>query len=102
MQNKDKIIIEALPERFEQLELSFNSKPLSLQERFDLFRKVVNEAFDALIVELADTIYNDMQRAVITVSEGKRDNLTFPVSVRVDDWLIYDEKQKRGKGIFMG
>ena len=97
MQNKDKIIIEALPERFEQLELSFNSKPLSLQERFDLFRKVVNEAFDALIVELADTIYNDMQRAVITVSEGKRDNLTFPVSVRVDDWLIYDEKQKREK-----
>ena len=54
----DNIIIEALPQRFEQLELSVKEKkPISLTHKYEQFRTSIELAFKPTIEKIAKAMY---------------------------------------------
>jgi hypothetical protein len=76
---KEKIIIEALPERFEQLELSMEpkeKKPISLAQKYEQFRVSIEKAFKPTIDSIAKEVYEKYmkfsQSSDVPVGEGFR------------------------------
>jgi len=90
IEESDKIIIEALPERFEQLSPK-ETKELSLQERFDKFRGVIEQSFQPAIDRLAQSITAEFN-ALASLSKEERDKHQQRMYINL--WISENNKEK--------
>jgi hypothetical protein len=90
--NKEKVIIEALPERFDEIEKQGN---MSIEEKYDLFSKEIRKAFEPVIKAIAEAQIREIEKAIPEYKDvKKRKKLPMSLVFKINDWLDTSEEDR--------
>ena len=83
--SKEKVIIKALPERFDEIEKQGN---MSIEEKYALFSQKIRKAFDPIIKQIAESEIREIEKAIPKYKDvEKKEKLPMSLVIKITSWL---------------